>query len=275
MSIGDFARATQLSVKTLRNYHASGLLAPADIDESSGYRRYEAEQIPTAQVIRRFRNLDMPLSLIRAVLGAPDLASRNALITHHLRRLEQDLARTGSAITSLRELLEPGGEHDVRHRTVPATRAAAISETIDITDSSRWYQGAMGELYATLSAQDALISGPAGGVYSNELFESERGQATVFVPTRSIVTPVGRVVATTIPAVELATTVHRGPHDDIDLAYGAVGTYVNEHALGVDGPIREYYLVDRHDTADASAWRTEIGWPIFATSPSACAIVRP
>jgi hypothetical protein len=44
-----------------------------------------------------------------------------------------------------------------------------------------------------------------------------------------------------------------------------VGT---EHALAVDGPIREYYLVDRHDTADAAAWRTEIGWPIFATSPA-------
>ncbi|MCU1477695.1 MAG: transcriptional regulator, MerR family, partial [Subtercola sp.] len=32
-----------------------------------------------------------------------------------------------------------------------------------------------------------------------------------------------------------------------------------------DGPIREYYLIDHHDTADATAWRTEIGWPIFAT----------
>ena len=268
MSIGDFARATQLSVKTLRNYHASGLLAPADIDESNGYRRYEVEKIPTAQVIRRFRNLDMPLSLIRAVLDAPDLASRNELITHHLRRLEQDLARTRSAVTSLRGLLQPGSEPDILHTTVPATRTAAISEFIDIADASRWYRGALGELYATLSAQDATISGPAGGVYSSELFENERGQATVFVPTSSIVTSMGRVVSTTIPAVELATTVHSGPHDDIDVAYGAVGTYVTEHALGVDGPIREYYLVDRHDTADSSAWRTEIGWPIFATTPS-------
>ena len=40
---------------------------------------------------------------------------------------------------------------------------------------------------------------------------------------------------------------------------------MTQHALAVDGPIREYYLVSRHDTADESAWRTEIGWPVFAT----------
>jgi hypothetical protein len=38
---------------------------------------------------------------------------------------------------------------------------------------------------------------------------------------------------------------------------------VAEHALAVAGPIREYYLVGRHDTDDDSKWLTEIGWPIF------------
>ena len=43
---------------------------------------------------------------------------------------------------------------------------------------------------------------------------------------------------------------------------------MTQHALAVDGPIREYYLSGRHDTADESAWRTEIGWPIFQTRPT-------
>ena len=61
LAIGDFSRATHLSVKTLRHYHRIGLLEPADVDPDTGYRRYTTEQIPTAQVIRRFRDLDMPL----------------------------------------------------------------------------------------------------------------------------------------------------------------------------------------------------------------------
>ena len=72
-----------------------------------------------------------------------------------------------------------------------------------------------------------------------------------------------------VPAVELATTVHAGPHTDIDRAYGALATYVTQHALAIDGPIREYYLVGPHETSDESEWRTEIGWPIFRTGRSA------
>ena len=70
-AIGDFARATHLSIKSLRNYHRLGLLEPAEVDEFSGYRRYTTDQIPTAQIIRRFRDLDMPLEQIGAVLSAP------------------------------------------------------------------------------------------------------------------------------------------------------------------------------------------------------------
>ena len=70
LSIGDFSRATHMTVKMLRHYHQIGLLEPADVDPHTGYRRYTAEQIPTAQVIRRLRGLDMPLEEIQAVLAA-------------------------------------------------------------------------------------------------------------------------------------------------------------------------------------------------------------
>jgi effector-binding domain-containing protein len=69
-----------------------------------------------------------------------------------------------------------------------------------------------------------------------------------------------------VPAVEIATIEHRGPHDNVDVSYGALATHVSQHALAVEGPIREYYLVGRLDTQDSSAWRTEIGWPIFSVT---------
>jgi DNA-binding transcriptional MerR regulator len=72
LGIGDFSGATHLSIKTLRHYHHIGLLTPGDVDAVTGYRRYTVDQISTAQVIRRFRDLDMPLADIRAVLTAPD-----------------------------------------------------------------------------------------------------------------------------------------------------------------------------------------------------------
>lgn len=270
LAIGDFSRATHLSVKMLRHYHQIGLLEPVEVSPDTGYRRYGTEQIPTAQVIRRFRELDMPLEHIHAVLAAPDPQTRNALISAHLAHLEADLARTQNAVASLRDLLQhPHTVAPITHRRVPATDTAAISEHIDIADALLWYRGALGELRATLTSQDVPAAGPAGGIYASELFAEERGQATIFVPVRAPVRPMGRISPLTVPAVELATILHTGPHEvDLDRAYGTLATYITEHALGVDGPIREYYLTAPTDTPDQTRWRTEIGWPIFQTSPT-------
>jgi DNA-binding transcriptional MerR regulator/effector-binding domain-containing protein len=270
LTIGDFSRATHLSVKTLRHYHRIRLLEPADIDPDTGYRRYTTDQIPAAQVIRRFRDLDMPLQEIQAVLQAPDLQARNRLISAHLARLEQGLTRTQDAVASLRDLLaDPSAVASVSQRRVDATVAAAITGVVSTGDLLPWYLGALGELYSTLDARGVSVSGPAGGIYASELFSAERGEATIFVPTAIQVQRLGRVAPVVVPAAELAVIVHAGSHTDVDRAYGALGTYVASHALQVDGPIREYYLVGRRDTPDENAWRTEIGWPIFGTGAAA------
>jgi DNA-binding transcriptional MerR regulator len=268
LTIGDFSRVTFLSVKTLRHYHRVGLLEPADVDPVTGYRRYTSAQIPIAQVIRRFRDLDMPLDDIGSVLRAPNQTTRSQLIAAHLTRLEETLAETQRAVASLRELLEhPSLSAAIEHRRIPATQTAAITSTVEVGDLPAWYQGAMGEIQGTLSAQGIVASGPPGGIYAYELFTEERGDATLFLPVTGEVRPVGRVGPIWVPGAELAVIVHNGFHDDLDRSYGALATYVSEHAIAVDGLIREHYLVGPPDTDDESTWRTEIGWPIFETRP--------
>ena len=71
LAIGEFSRVTHLSVRTLRRYHEGGLLEPAEVDQLTGYRYYSADQIPTAQVIHRLRELDVPLPEVQ---GHPALS---------------------------------------------------------------------------------------------------------------------------------------------------------------------------------------------------------
>ena len=266
MTIGDFSRATHMSVKTLRHYHRLGLLAPADVDETTGYRWYRTDQIPTAQVIRRFRDLDMPLDRIQSVLTAPDLRARDALISEHLATLEGQLARTQSAVASLRDLLDNRSVlAPVQHRRVAETTAAAITSVLTMDALVPWYLGALGELQATLEATGTPAAGPAGGIYAGELFTDERGEATVFIPTATQIPRVGRVETVTLPAAELAIIVHPGSLADVDRAYGALADYVANHALHVDGPIREHYVIGRQETSVEEEWRTEVCWPIFST----------
>lgn len=241
LSIGDFSRATHMTVKTLRHYHQVGLLEPAEVDPGTGYRRYSAGQIPVAQVITRLRELDMPLAEIHGVLSAPDLQARNERIAAHLNRLEEQLGRTRSAVASLRDLVTAPQPGDIPARI---------------------------ELHATLTAQDVPAGGPAGGIFADEVFTRQRGQVTIFVPCTGPVRPMGRVAPGLIPAVELAVIERAGPPADVDRTYGTLAAYVARHALTVDSPIREYYLVGQRDTPDSAQWRTEIGWPIFRTLPA-------
>lgn len=267
LSIGDFARITHLSIKTLRRYHESGLLEPADVDPRSGYRFYTTEQVPTAQIIQRFRSMQMPEKDVRAIVGTVDATERSLLITEHLDRLERQLAETASAVTSLRRLLDPAPPAIEVHRRITETLSvAAISGIVDADAILGWYSGAMAELDAATAS--GIPVGPRGGLYDNELFTEGRGKMTVFIPIPDAVAS-GRVRPLVLEPTELAVTVHYGPHDDIDVTYGALGVYVEQNGLAIAGPVRETYVVGPRDTQDGAAWRTEIGWPVFAVAQDA------
>ena len=60
---------------------------------------------------------------------------------------------------------------------------------------------------------------------------------------------------------------HHGPFDDLDQTYAALGAFVAERAIGVDGPIRERYVVTADDRADPADLRTEVGWPVALRGP--------
>ncbi len=254
---------TQLSVKTLRHYHDVGLVEPHHVDPTTGYRYYSHDQVPTAQVVRRLRALDMPIPDVRAVLGAgPE--DRNAMISAHLGRLETQLAATRDAVTALRDILErPSGAPELEHRSVAAVPSIAVHAVVDRDELLTWWQDAVAELRDTVRVQRLDQVGPLGALFGFEIFANDRGPATVFVPVAGDIRAAGRVDEFTVPAAELVAIAHRGPHDDVDLAYGALGDYATRHEISVDGPLREYYRRFAWDTDDSSQWETDLCWPIF------------
>jgi DNA-binding transcriptional MerR regulator len=268
--IGDFSRMTHLSVKALRFYHDQGLLEPARIDPSSGYRFYDPGQVPVAQVIRRFRDLDMPLDQVRAVLQASDVETRTKEIIAHLSSMETKLAELQMSVSSLRALLEgPATRPQVEFRSIPATRALAVRGTVTVQQAWAWGTDVFGEIYGRIERAGLTPAGPGGALFPAGFFELHQAELTAFVPLDDPVAgPVadgGRAEITTIPGVEAAVMLHSGSPADSDQTYGALGTAVAERAIGVEGPIREYYLVPFTES-DLSRHRTEICWPVFQTA---------
>jgi DNA-binding transcriptional MerR regulator len=269
VTIGDFSRMTHLSVKALRHYHDVGLLEPADVDPSSGYRLYNADQVALAQVIRRFRDLGMPVDEVRSMLVAADLETRNKVIIAHLERMESQLAATAATVTSLKAMLEPAGPpRPIEYRVAEKVEVLAITSTVHVDDFIPWWGRAFSDLRQALQESGMTRSGPDGALYPSEFFELELGDVTAFVPVSGNRTYGGGrpgVEVIELPRAELAVMVHDGPFEDLDQAYGALGSVVTEQAIGVEGPIREHYLRGPFDTTDESSYRTEVCWPVFQT----------
>ena len=100
MQIKEFADFTGVSVRTLHYYDEIGLLRPAFVDRSTGYRFYDENSLLRMQEILFYRELDFSLKSINGILSSPNYDKNKALKEQkHLLILKKDrLDRLISAI---------------------------------------------------------------------------------------------------------------------------------------------------------------------------------
>jgi DNA-binding transcriptional MerR regulator len=259
LSIGDFSQVTRLRITTLRHYHRVGLLEPADIDTSSNYRYYTLDQVPIALTIRRYRQLQVPVEGVSALLATSDEEDRNRLLHEHLERMSAQLQETQDAVVALQALLaQPQPGVQIIRRSVDPTHAMAESSVVDLDGLVSWWTAAIAGL-----REHTFDPGEAepvfGGLFDHELFTHGGGRATVYVP---IAQP--RPGSIIVPGGTFAVAVHHGPHATIDLTYAALGAHLVVTGDIDAGPVREHYLVSGGNTSDAALWKTEICWPVPA-----------
>jgi DNA-binding transcriptional MerR regulator/effector-binding domain-containing protein len=266
LPIGAFSRLTHLSVKTLRYYHEVGLLEPAVIDPTSGYRYYQTGQAETAQLVRRFRDLAMPIADIKAVLAAPDRAGRDRILAVHLDRLRQQLSQTEAAVDSLRRMLD--GSLDlfrITERELSGALTLSIRADVTRAELGSWWHSATRRLRSVVDDAGIEMAGAAGGVYEDGLFTDDRGSARAYL----LVQDTPRIHCSDLDdlrfelaAGRYAIAQYDGPHSEADRVYAALGTYAAKSGRDAAGPVREHYLTGPLDTPDQNEWRTEICWPL-------------
>ena len=69
--IGEFSKLSRISIRMLRHYDEIGLLVPEETDPWTGYRRYAAAQLMTANRITALRGLGFSLAETAALLAGP------------------------------------------------------------------------------------------------------------------------------------------------------------------------------------------------------------
>ncbi|WP_086812660.1 MerR family transcriptional regulator, partial [Streptomyces murinus] len=185
LTIGAFAARARLSAKALRLYDRLGLLAPAYVDESSGYRYYRAAQVERARLVALLRQLDMPLARIAEVAGAEGAAAAR-LLDAYWADVEARVAGQRTLAEYLRGRLsgrsdEMYGKFAVETVDVPARVVITESRHTLADELPAWIGAALGRLEAAAQECGGVAAAPFV-VYHAEVSMESDGPAQACVP---------------------------------------------------------------------------------------------
>ncbi len=270
MPIGRFARAARLSIKSLRNYHDSGLLPAAFVDPDSGYRYYRMEQLARAEAIRSLRLVGMSLPEIEATLGSDDPEPR---LLSHLASLEHQRDELTRRLQQLQRQIDRKDYVMSREVTTKIIEPLTALSHRRPTDYPGIFEDIPNGLQIVVAALHELDIDPVGTpftLYHQVPDADSSGDIAMCVPVDHADGSVelsgvvdGPVEAIEIGGGAVASIVHHGSYDDMGESYATVSAWIHERGHRIIGPHRELYLNSPADVAEADLL-TEVQFPIEA-----------
>lgn len=103
-TVKDVSKITGVSIRTLRYYDEIGLLNPTELTEA-GYRLYDNKALEKLQEIMFFRELDIPLIVIKKIMENPNYDKEQALLTQK-NLLEQKRNRLNGIIELITDVMK-------------------------------------------------------------------------------------------------------------------------------------------------------------------------
>ncbi|REK12522.1 MAG: MerR family transcriptional regulator [Actinobacteria bacterium] len=263
LPIGAFSNMTRLSIKALRLYDDMGILSPAHVDQSSGYRYYTRGQANRAEAIRLLRGVDMPLDEISEVLEAePDVARK--LLDAHRDRLVDRLGAHQRMLAFLNDLLD-GKErlmpYEVNVKTVQDQRVAALRKHATHQTIGDEIAGGFATLMQAVMSSGTSPNGAPLIIFHDVIDEQNDGDIEICIPIGEANFEDGEVVARTLPGGPMAFTMHKGPYQEVTPAYHALLAWIDDRGHATLAGPREIYLNDPTQVEEEELL-TEIQWPI-------------
>ena len=110
MTVKEIAELTGISARTLHYYDEIGLFVPTSKSEA-GYRLYDDKALETLQQILFFREFDIPLKEIKAVMENPNL-DKNQILQMQRKMLVAKKERMERLIASIDDILKGDNRMD-------------------------------------------------------------------------------------------------------------------------------------------------------------------
>jgi DNA-binding transcriptional MerR regulator len=249
MRIGDFSRLSRVSVKTLRYYDELGLIKPVRVDEFTGYRYYDHEQLVRLNRLRALQDLGFSLEQIHRLLDAGLSADQMRVMLlskseEIKQRLQEEEGRLGRLEAWLRQVERERSvsDYEVVIKRVPGFKVLAARGVIPTPQDQHvlWQK-----LASHRAEHNATVAGQWLALYHDPEPREQDWDVECCLPIANDVPAGEGVEVRRLPDVEtMACVVHQGPFVTVGDAYGALDRWVNENGYVVAGPMREVGIRD-------------------------------
>jgi DNA-binding transcriptional MerR regulator len=265
--IGDFSRISLVSIKTLRYYDEVGLLHPAKVDDFTGYRYYRFDQLSRLHRILALKDLGFSLEQIGRLLDENVSAEqlRGVLKVRKMeieQRVSEELERLARVEARLNQIEQENvmNKIDVVVKKVEPLKVASVR---DIIPTYSQQGGMWGELEGHLATQRVRPVGPCFAIYHDEEYKERDVDAEVCEPITADLVESQRVHVRTLPSLDVASAIHRGPYTQLGDAVKAVIQWTEINGYRIAGPEREIYLQPARNGSQTDPEAvTEIQFPV-------------
>ena len=259
LTIGDFSRLSHVTPRMLRHYDALGLLRPEAVGEN-GYRYYLQEQLSVLARIRWLQGYGFSLKEIGPLLAMeeaqllPLFRQRRQELNQEHRRQQTKIRRIEADILRMEGTIFMDTSYHVGLLEDPAQKVFSIRETAGVQQ----YHALFERLFREAAARGLTQALQIQMLYYDENFNPESSDVEV----QMVVAQDGPDV-TMQPARLCAAVQHRGPYEDLHLAYEALCAWLGEHTeYRMCGPAMDRYLNQDPDNTPPEALETGVLFPV-------------
>jgi DNA-binding transcriptional MerR regulator len=278
LKIGEFARITQVSIKTLRHYDAMGLLRPAHIDPESGYRFYSMDQIVDMLHLLALKDCGFGLEKISHLMRQHDAPAIERLLRERITA-QDDLVATEQArlrrmTARLQQIVATNADEvfDIAlKRTEPITLVGKRGYVASTDEIGPFAVAVVGQLaQAAIAFTRPLVHLYFDGDDDESTNETDdRIELFVGAPVVAIPRVLGEFECQRLPGGDqVACVIYRGDYVSIGKAAQALDRWIVTSGYRQSGPCREIYHRSPAHTDDPDQYLTELQFPIVAASVS-------
>ena len=263
--IGEFSKMGKVTVKALHYYDRIGLLRPAAVDGATGYRLYTTGQLFDLHRIQALRQAGLSIDEVAAIVGGEDsqpiLEHRKAETIREIREHENRLARI--AFILQHEGKESIMDYQATIKDIPG--CIVYTKRLTVPNFNAYFEVIPAIGRAVTEANPGLQCAVPAYCFISYL-DGEYKQEDISIEYNEAVTAYGTetdgIVFREIPAVRVASVMHRGPYADLPQAYAFAMDWVEQNGYRPAGLARESYIDGVWNQKDEADWLTEIQIPL-------------